>query len=54
MFGSLLVLNREGVIRTINRATINTTGYTEEELIGKNISMLAAQPEKVIETFHRV
>ncbi len=54
MFGSLLVVNLDGVIRTINRATINATGYTEKELIGKNISMLAAQPEKVIATLHKV
>ncbi|HJX31286.1 MAG TPA: PAS domain-containing protein [Thermodesulfobacteriota bacterium] len=54
MFGSLVVLNLDGVIRTINRATINTTGYTEEELIGKHISMLAAKPEKAIETLHKV
>ena len=46
MFGSLVVLNLDGVIQTINRATINTTGYTEEELIGKHISMLAANQKK--------
>lgn len=54
MFGSLVVLNLDGVIQMINRATINTTGYTEEELIGKHISRPAAQPKKAIETLHKV
>ena len=54
MFGSLLVLNIEGIIQTINRATINTTGYSEEELIDKHISMLAAQPGQVTELLHKV
>jgi len=54
MFGSLLVLNQQGVIQIINRATINTTGYTEEELIGKNISILTPQPEEVITVLQKV
>ena len=54
MFGPLLVVNLDGVVLTINRATLNTTGYAEEELIGKHISMLAAKPEKVTEILHKV
>ena len=54
MFGSLVVLNLDGVIQTINRATINTIGYTEEELIGKHISILAEKPEKVTKLLHKV
>ncbi len=54
MFGPLLVVNLDGVVLTINRATLNTTGYAEEELIGKHISMLAAKPENVTEILHKV
>ena len=54
MFGSLVVLNLDGVILTINRATTNTTGYTEEELIGKHIGLLAAYPEKIAVTLQRI
>jgi len=54
MFGSLLVLNLDGVIQTINRATIIATGYNEEELIGKQIHMLTEQPEKITEALHKV
>ena len=54
MFGSLLVLNLDGVIQTINRATIIATGYNEEELIGKQIHMLTEQPEKIAEALHKV
>jgi two-component system cell cycle sensor histidine kinase/response regulator CckA len=40
MHDSLLVLDVEGTIRLVNRATANLLGYTERNLLGQHISML--------------
>jgi PAS domain S-box-containing protein len=40
MADSLVVLNPDGNISTVNEATYKLLGYEEEELIGKNISLI--------------
>ncbi|MCX5799961.1 MAG: ATP-binding protein [Candidatus Eisenbacteria bacterium] len=40
MTDTLLVTDPEGRIRTVNRATLNLLGYSEDELIGKPICVL--------------
>ena len=40
----IITINKRGIIQSLNKATEKLFGYTRDELIGKNISMLAAQP----------
>ena len=50
MVDSLVVLNADGRIRTVNRATLDLLGYREDELIGKHVALLLAQEEAFIGT----
>ncbi|MBU1065383.1 PAS domain S-box protein [bacterium] len=45
MIESLIVTNRDGIIKKVNRATWELFGYEEKEFIGKPISMLFAAEE---------
>jgi PAS domain S-box-containing protein len=49
MRDALFVVDREGIIQTVNNATLTWLGYTEEELVGKPIHKVlpaeAEQPE---------
>ena len=40
MLDSLIVINPDGTIKTVNRATCNLLGYKEEELVGENFSLV--------------
>ncbi len=40
MIDTLIVMNPDGTIRTVNRATLDLLGYAEHELIGKQASIL--------------
>ena len=37
---SIIIINREGIIRQVNRATVRVFGYSPEEMTGQNVSML--------------
>ena len=50
MAEALTVITPEGNIQTVNRATCNLLGYSEDELIGKNINHLFAEDEEENET----
>lgn len=41
---AILTINERGVIRSANPAAIRQFGYTEDELIGRNVSMLMLEP----------
>ena len=43
---TLIVVDTEAKIKTINPATCHLLGYTEEELIGKPVSIIFAEKEK--------
>ncbi len=40
MFGSVTVIDSVGIIQLVNRRTVDLFGYSESELIGRNITML--------------
>ncbi len=48
MVDTLIVLNPDGTIRTVNQATLDLLGYEEDELIGQPIEMILAE-EKLTE-----
>lgn len=50
MNDSLIIINVETTIRTVNQATINLLGYKEEELVGKPINMIFAQEELILKS----
>lgn len=37
---TIIVINHDGTIKTVNRATLDTFAYTEDELLGRHIRML--------------
>jgi len=43
---TLIVANPDGTIRTINQATLDLLGYSEEELIGKPVGIIFAEEEE--------
>ncbi|WP_409522470.1 PAS domain S-box protein [Nitrincola sp. MINF-07-Sa-05] len=43
---SVITIDSQGTIRAANPATLKLFGYTREELLGKNISMLMPEPYK--------
>ncbi len=43
----ILLINRRGIIREVNEATIDLFGFSRQEMIGKNVSMLMNQHDKV-------
>gem|GEM_PF-748408 len=51
---TLIVVDAEAKIQTVNPATCYLLGYTEEELIGQPISMIFAEEEEEEEEVHRV
>lgn len=47
MNDTLIVVNPEGKIRSVNRATCELLGYTEDELVGKKIDLVVAGEEEI-------
>jgi len=47
MIDTLIVVNPDATIRTVNQATLTLLGYEETELIGKNIGILIAEEESL-------
>lgn len=43
--GAIISINRNGIIQTVNPATEKLFGYSERELIGKNVSILMPDPD---------
>ncbi len=43
---SIILIDRRGIIKMVNPAVIDLFGYTQEELVGNNISMLMPEPDK--------
>ncbi|PLY11471.1 MAG: hypothetical protein C0626_02605 [Arcobacter sp.] len=41
---SIVMINERGIIQTVNNTTLLTFGYTENELIGKNVNILIPEP----------
>lgn len=41
---SMIIADRDGIIRSVNDATIDLFGYSKDELIGHNVSMLMPAP----------
>ncbi len=41
---SVIMIDSQGIIHTVNRATVSTFGYTQDELVGNNVSMLMPSP----------
>ncbi|MFC1624360.1 ATP-binding protein [Candidatus Omnitrophota bacterium] len=46
MLDTLIVVDPGGKIRTVNKATLDLLGYKEEELIGKDISLMFTEEEE--------
>ena len=46
MADAIIVINSKGVIESINHSTSYIFGYSEEELIGNNVSMLMPSPNR--------
>lgn len=47
MVDSLIVVDQNVVIQTVNKATCQILGYTEEELIGKSASLVVTEEESI-------
>lgn len=47
MADTLIVINPDGTIKTVNQATVNLLGYSEEELIGKPVNMILTEEEEL-------
>ena len=41
---AIITIDEQGIVRTVNPATERMFGYTREEMLGKNVSMLMPQP----------
>ncbi|MFG0307148.1 MAG: nitrogen regulation protein NR(II) [Phycisphaerales bacterium JB040] len=54
MVDSLLIVNAEGVMLAVNQAAVDTLGYTEEELLGQNVSMIWADEKGLVLTGDRL
>ncbi len=50
MTDTLIVIDADGTIKTVNKATMDLLGYRETELIGKSVKTILAQDELFKET----
>lgn len=55
---SIITISDKGIIESFNRTAQNVFGYTEDEVIGKNVKMLMPDPDKskhdtYLDNYHR-
>ncbi|MCH8288219.1 MAG: PAS domain S-box protein [Candidatus Marinimicrobia bacterium] len=43
---AIITINDKGIIETFNKSAVKTFGYTEGEIIGKNVKILMEEPDK--------
>ncbi len=46
MIDTLIVINPDGAVRSVNKATCDLLGYTEDELVGKDVSLIFSEEEE--------
>ena len=44
--GAIITIDSRGLMQTVNPATLRLFGYSELELIGRNVSMLMPEPHQ--------
>lgn len=54
----IIIINSRGIINMVNQAAIKLFGYSEEEMLGQNVSMLMPSPHRedhdaYIENYHK-
>ncbi len=54
MVDTLIVVDPKGKIKTVNKATLELLGYKEEELIGKDVSLIFTEEEEEEEEEERL
>ncbi|MFQ5455075.1 MAG: EAL domain-containing protein [Nitrospirota bacterium] len=45
MIDSLIVISPDGIIKSVNQATLNLSGYREDELIGRSIGIICEEKD---------
>jgi PAS domain S-box-containing protein len=55
---AIITINARGVIETVNEATVRIFGYTREEMVGQNVSLLMPSPyreqhDQYLDNYHR-
>ena len=46
IFDAIILINKDAIIQNVNNTTLDIFGYSQEELIGKNIKMLVPEPHR--------
>jgi len=46
IFDAIILINKDAIIQNVNNTTLDIFGYSQDELIGKNIKMLVPEPHK--------
>ncbi|MCQ4308606.1 PAS domain S-box protein [Pseudomonas stutzeri] len=49
---AIIIINQRGLIETFNHAAERTFGYSEEEMLGRNLSMLMPEPHRAAHDGH--
>ena len=49
---AIIIINQRGQIETFNHAAERTFGYSEEDVLGRNLSMLMPEPHRAVHDVH--
>ncbi|MCQ2030402.1 PAS domain-containing sensor histidine kinase [Stutzerimonas zhaodongensis] len=49
---AIIIINQRGLIETFNHAAERTFGYSEEDVLGRNLSMLMPEPYRTVHDVH--